>query len=394
MAHPTEDLSTRVGIPTEPYDSTDPPRFGQLSETAKDAFKKELEKFFDYKSTDSEAKLTEIPNIEKFAIGEEEGEQSLETVVRMLMAYGDKPNQFPMIVITSTSGREKVLGIGSNFVSTVQYPPRVEGTTSGTISLTDGWTIEITTWPLGTEESATASTITFSSVLFSDISSVTISDIVRAINVQALYYTAEETSSGTLRLKTGGVCAQATPNYIEVTGGDAACLTALGFTIGQSDTYLNTQRPPMNRYYDANDMTINVDIVTDDINTRTELADLVRQFFTYYVEKRRFQFYGESYFEEGLDPEQWYHIILERKFAWSAELNTPRPGGEQYDYIYAKRGTVPFAIIDYINKRLETPPVFLHGDDVELGGVIVDGDPVESGLPTGDYGGINYLKLS
>jgi len=384
-----EDLAARVPVPTEPYDSTDVPRFGELSETAKDVFRKELEIYFDYKTDDAASKLIEASNIQKFALGASTHEQSLETVVNMLMAYGDKPNQYPMIVISSTSEREKVLGLGNNFVSHVQYPPRVEGTVAGSYNLTENWTIEITTWPLGTEDSATVSTITFASVLFADItSSVTITEVISAISAQALYYTAEVTSDGYLRLKTGGVCAQTTPNYIEITGGDADCLAAFGLTVGQSDTYLNTARPPRNRYYDAADMVINIDVVSDDINTRTELADLVRKFFTSKMEARRFQFMGRSYVTEGLDPEEWWHIILERKFSWSAELNTPRPGGQQYDYIYAKRGSIPISIIDYIDKEIST---LLQSDDATPGGQIVD-DIANEDFPVGDYGGTNFLK--
>ena len=377
-----EDLAARVGVPTEPYDLTDVPRFGELSETAKDAFRKELEIHFDYQTADSETKLIESAAIQKFALGSNTNEQSLETVVGLLMAYGDKPNKYPMIVITSTSEREKVLGLGNNFVASVQYPPRIEGTVAGPYNLTDGWTLEITTWPLGTEDSAVVSTITFATVLFEDITAATIANVVNAINIQALYYTAEATSDGYLRLKTGGICAAATPNYIEVTGGTAAALAAFGLTVGDSDTYLNTDRPPRNRYYDAADMTINIDIVSDDINTRTELADLVRNFFTYSMEKRRFQFLGRSYFTEGLDPEEWWHIILNRKFAWSAEINTPRPGGAQYDYIYAKRGSIPITMIDYMDKELTTPPIMLQSSDVSA----------DDTVPTGDYGGDNYLR--
>ncbi len=378
-----EDLVSRRPVATAPYDVNDPPKFAELSETVRDVFRKELEQYFDYKTADASTKLIEAQNIQKFALGAATNEQSLETVVKMLMAYGDTKDKFPAIVVTSTSEREKALGIGSNFVASVQYPPRVEGTKVGPFNLTDGWTIEITTWPLGTVASATVSTITFATVLFSDMTVATIADIVRAINIQGLYYTAEATATGCLRLKTGGPCARPTPNYIEITGGTAACLTALGLTVGQSDTYLNPVRPPMNRYYDAADMVVNIDVVSDDINTRTELADLVRKFFTYYMEKRQFQFLGRSYYTEGLDPEEWWHVIFSRGFAWSGELNTPRPGGAQYDHIYAKRGSIPVTAIDYIDKALVTPPIFLQSTD------ILQDDTV----PAGDYGGVNFLKL-
>ena len=377
-----EDLAGRVPVATSPYDSNDLPRFGELSESAKDVFRTELELYFDYKTADSTTKIIEATNIQKFALGASTGEQSLETVVSMLMSYGDRRDQFPMIAITSTSEREKPLGIGNNFVAHVQYPPRVNGTKVGPFNITDGWTLEITTWPLGTVASATVSTITFASCLFSSLTAATIAQVVYAINVQALYYTAEATPEGYLRLRTGGVCANPTPNYIEVTGGTAACLSAFGFTVGQSDTYLNTARPPRNRYYMAADMTVNIDVVSDDINTRTELSDLVFKFFAYHMEKRTFQFFGRSYFSENISPEEWWHIILNRTFSWSGELNTPRPGGVQHDHIYAKRGSIPITIIDYMDKELTSAPIFLQSTDVEA----------DDTIPAGDYGGRNFLK--
>jgi hypothetical protein len=377
-----EDLTTRRAIATAPFDATDVRKFGELSEVSKDVFRTELGIYFDYKTDDAGTKLIEASNIQKFALGASTSEQSLETVVSLLMGYGDSPDQFPMIIISSTSEREKPLSIGGNFVGHFQYPPRVEGTVAGPYNLTDGWTLEITTWPLGTVDSAVVSTITFATVLFSDITNASIADVVNAINIQALYYTAEATSDGYLRLKTGGVCANPTPNYIEVTGGTAACLTAFGLTVGQSDTYTNTARPPRNKYYTASDMVVNIDVVSDDLNTRTELADLVAKFFQYEMEKRMFQFLGRSYFSEDIDPEEWFHIILNRQFAWSAELNNPRPGGPQYDHIFAKRGSVPITIIDFIDKELTTPPILLQSSDVTA----------NSTVPTGDYGGDNYKR--
>ena len=68
MAIPTENLSERYPIATDPYDSGDDPRFGQLAETAKDVFMKEIQTFFTYETVSDAPKLTEIPNVEKFLI--------------------------------------------------------------------------------------------------------------------------------------------------------------------------------------------------------------------------------------------------------------------------------------------------------------------------------------
>lgn len=387
----TEDLTARGYIPTQPFDTTDVPRFSQLKETAKDAFMWELKQFFDYTTTDTTTKLAEIPNIQKFALGAGSGEDSLETVVNMIMAYGDTPDQFPMISITSTSERERKMNLGSNYVVSVQYPPSIVGTELGPFDFSkeipEGESylfMEITTWPTGLETSETTSTIAFSELIFEDWSNVTMDELVSQVNKsQALYYQFEKTSEGYLRISTGGPCAVSTPNYIEITDGDNKLLELLGFSLGDSDTYLNTDNPPKNRYGLAADMSINIDVISDDINTRTELADLVYNYFTFYMEKRRFQLLGRSYFDRDQDPVEWYHISFNNQFSWASEMTIPREGGEQYEKIYAVRGSVPIFIEDFVDRALVNEPIFLRRDYITA---------ADSSFPEGDYGGVNYLK--
>jgi len=377
-----ENLYERKYIATQPFDPEDPYHFSQLSEIAKSAFLVEINQFFNYKTADKRNKIREIPTIQKFALGAGVGENSLETVIDSILSYADTPDRFPMIAITSNTSRERKLGIGSNFVAHVQYPPRVEGTKTGPFNLEEDWIIELVTRPRGTPESAVASTILFKPILFPDIHNVDIDQLVNAINAQALYYKAVKTSDGRLRLQTGGPCAPDTPNYIEITGGTLQCLQALGLVVGQSDNYTNSSNPPKNRYSIAADMTMNIDVVADSMPVRTEISDLIYNFFTFYIEKRRFQFFGRSYLEEGLDPEEWYHIIINNQFSYSGELNTPRQGGEQYDYIYAERGSINITIIDYLDRQIVAEPVFLQRENIIP----------TSELPSGDYGGDDFLK--
>jgi len=196
-----------------------------------------------------------------------------------------------------------------------------------------------------------------------------------------LYYNCSATTIGCLMIEAGGIAAKPDTNYIEVTDGSAAVLSQLGFAVGDSSSFADTENPPRNRYGVAADMTINVDVVSDDINTRTELQDLVFDFFAFYLEKRRFQLFGQSYFERGLDPEQWFHVSINNQFSWSSEVTTPRTGSANYDQIYAVRGSIPIFIEDFLDRRLTG--TFLDGDDVSL-----DGNMNPDGLvPDGDYPG-------
>jgi len=128
-------------------------------------------------------------------------------------------------------------------------------------------------------------------------------------------------------------------------------------------------------------MVINIDVISDDLNTKQELADLVYTYFTYYMEKRHFQLLGRSYFERGLDPEEWFHIIFNGQFSWSGETTIPRPGQEGYDRIYSVRGSIPVTVIDYIDKRITEAPVF--GNQITLTN--------DDTIPAGDYPGTSYI---
>ena len=101
------------------------------------------------------------------------------------------------------------------------------------------------------------------------------------------------------------------------------------------------------------------------------------------MEKRRFQLFGRSNFDRDQDPDEWYHISFNNQFSWSAEVTRPRQGGEQYEQIYAIRGSVPIFIEDFIDLDIVDAPVFLERD------YITGADP---SFPDGDYYGVNYLK--
>ena len=399
----TENLAERIYVATSPYDTNDPPRFGQLVETAKAAFLVELNQYFSYKTEDASDKIIEVPNIEKYALGASTGESSLQTVVNTILSYSDTPDKFPMIAITSANVKQRSMNIGSNIVAAVQYPPSVVGTKAGPFNLNHGsddpWSIEITTWPGGTEASEMVSTLAIPSVYFSDPTSITASQLCTYINrSQALYSTWGIVSGDYIRISAGGAASANTlAKYVEITGGDTELLTALGFTVGDSDTYLSTTNVSKRRYYSAADMVVNIDVVTDSLTTRTELSDIVYSFFSYYMEKRRFQFFGRSYFDREIDPSEWFHVILKNQFSWSSEVTKSRQGGEQYDQVYAIRGSIPIFIEDFIDKDM-TAPAFV--DDaprvISPGYSAPDAEAPESSdtdLPDGDYfNGLNYSK--
>ena len=376
----TQNQSERRYVTTGNVDPNDKYKFGQLSETAKDVFIKELTDFFSYRSYDSRSKLADVKTIQKFGLGNiQPNERSLETIVSLIIGYGDVLDKFPMVAITSTNVREKRMSIGNNFVDHVQYPASILGTKLGPFNFTsagDAYTLVIRTWPSGSSDYPFDSTITFASCIFADITNVTIDQLITAVNdSQALYYSFGKNNAGYLRISAGGKLGKPWPNYIEVLSDSSPeLLNILGLTVGQSDTYLNTSNPVRARYISAADMTINIDVVSDSITTRTEVADLVYTFFTFWMEKRRYQFIGRSYQDREVTPEEWWHVSLNRDFTWSTEVVTPRAGVEHYDNIYSIRGSVGIFIEDFLDRQIITEPRFIQSSDITPSTILPDGD--------------------
>jgi len=374
---------------TEPFDPDDVPRFGQLIETAKDAIASELKRFFDYKSEDIRAKIGEFPTIEKFAHSSQGStiQQSMETVMNLIISFGDTPDKYPMIAITSASSKEKVLGLGDVQTNSGQRDSYITAENKGPFVLEHGWTLKIRTWPLGTTEDPVESTILFNDILFPDITNSTVDDVIKAINAQMLYSRARKNGDGFLQVVAGGPAASGTRNGVEVIGGTRECLLALGYKEGQVDLYTDHTegiQSPIKRYAISADVVVNVDVISDDLNTRGALADLVQDFFTFYMAENFFQMFGRSYENPDLDPPEFFQIILERRFAWAGEYNVPRQGGEQKFYIHSVRGSVPLIIVDFINRPLNRgEATFIFSENIQ---------PTED-LPQGDYFGTNYLRL-
>jgi hypothetical protein len=290
-----------------------------------------------------------------------------------------------MIAITSANVKEKVLGLGSNLVSMGQMPPQIATANPAPYNLPNNSTLQVRTWPQGVDAAPVDTTILFSDILFPDMTQISDTDLINAINAQVLYSTATFAGGGLVAIRAGGVAAPANNNGIQIVGGSQEVLDQLGLTpctVDQSVDHTTGNGSPFKRIATAGDMTINLDVVSDDLNTRTALADLVYDFFTIYMADRMYQLQGRSYLDSTIDPPEWFQLVLERKFTWAGEYATMRQGGEQESMVYSIRGSVPMIAIDYINRYLNRGPnTFLGSDNLKQ----------QDDLPSGDYPGDAYL---
>lgn len=381
-----ENLSERYPRPTIPLDANDPWRFSQLVETVKDVFQKELTDFLDYQKSSFVYLKAEIPTIEKYNVGAGANDQAIETFARVLLQHPDVLERLPLIAITTAGGMNKKLSLGGQYVDAIQPCARLKGTLPGPFAFVTGDRIAFQTTPFG--GAAITSTVLFVSSLFSSLGAATLDEVIACINVQALYVTACKTLYSTpvpvLRIDAyGAACRQTYPNSVTVLGppySTANALAVLGLTAGATDSA--ALHNPINRRQLAEDMTVGIDIGTESENERRELTDLINYFFTMEMDKRKFCFYGRTFFDDEF-PDENFQIILKDAHNWAGEAEIPRQGssGEQLNLIYINRLNVPITIIDYVDRIITTYP--RRGADLQLYGARVDAD----GLPAGDHTG-------
>lgn len=125
--------------------------------------------------------------------------------------------------------------------------------------------------------------------------------------------------------------------------------------IGARDDNLNTERPPKHRYAYAFDLSVAIDILTEDENTRGELTDLVISFFSFFLENKFFTFNGRSQFPDQGMSNETYQIVINPPIRSSSENEFPRPSGDGTDKIYVNSLSVDVTTSVYIDREVYVP---------------------------------------
>lgn len=392
MAFAQDDLGIKQNAPTLALKTTDNFKFSQLVETAKDVFVRELREFLSQPPANA-VRFSEPLNIEKYAFPEPNSAvDPYETLLSIIRVVPDYLQKLPLIAVTQAGGSQRPIGLGGAFVDHVQLPPRLRSSNAGTYDLSALWGLAsppqlvVSTQPNGVDD--VTSTLLLPRPYFPTPAAVTARQIADVISRQALYMQARSvdvSGSNYLELVAGGPIKMThpssvggsrahhsgtepeTPSRIEILAGSTAdLLTALGFTVSQSDDSDNAARPPANRYATSANFTVGLDVGATSDNERTEITDLLLYFLNIYLNDKRFTFYGQHVFEDpaaGATTERYFQIILN---SWNmvAETDIPRPGAEGEDKIYATRFNIPIIVYDYVDRIVPTaliPPVFEHG---------------------------------
>lgn len=355
-----DELELRGFRATTPDDLNDPPRFAQIVETTKDAFVLELRQFFDRNQTAQ--RLDELPTVEKYALGYGPSEDPYETTVSLFQEFPDVLEHLPHVIVTAGGVTNKRMTVGRPIMAQVQLPPRIETGNDGPYALVDGDILQYRTKPNGIDW--TTSSVVFKASRFPTANPITAAlplDVARVFNEQGLYAEALAITGTGVRFQVGGPFGNQTPNAFEVLSGTSAnVLSELGLTVGQSDDSENPARPPMNRYHMAGEVQVAIDVITTDVNTRRELADLVYSWATFWLERQHFELLGRSGFDESIADEH-YQIIVHQEVTMSGEQVVMRPG-DQSDKVHIQRVNIPVTSLLYIDRAVLVPSGPAAGD--------------------------------
>jgi hypothetical protein len=101
------------------------------------------------------------------------------------------------------------------------------------------------------------------------------------------------------------------------------------------------------RYSSAIDMTVNIDVGSEDENTRTQLVDIVAGVFQFYLR--------DIGWEYNPDPESddLFQIIFDKVVSIGAEAEIPKPENDGFDKIFTNRVNFDCTFIDYVDRLAE-----------------------------------------
>lgn len=125
--------------------------------------------------------------------------------------------------------------------------------------------------------------------------------------------------------------------------------------IGLRDDCTNIQRPPKHRYVIAADLNVQIDVITEDENTRGELVDLIFSFFSFFLEQKYFTFLGRSGFSEQETMNEYYQIVINPPIRNASEAEFPRPTGDGSGKVYVNSFALEVTVTMYIDREVYWP---------------------------------------
>lgn len=378
-----EDFTKRQNIPTVP-DAVEISRVGRVSETVKDVLVWELRNYF---NTTRTARADATPSVEKFSAylpGNTREQDPYETAVRILRMWPDITQDMPFIGIGTHTIKNNKMALSGKFVDSIKpRPSLIAGTgTFGPPGVITPIAASPASWPDGNQPSpppdshnptglpiyglVAGDTLQITTIIdgvtnvsnfifpqdLLGVAPQTPRMIADIINIQALYCRASVVfinSLPTLIITVGGPLGNGINYSIQRTAAsanfDAFVNLPTTAAIAPSDAF-----PAVNRYMISYNMDVALTVMTEDENTRTELTDIIMDYFSFVMDDRGFTYYGRSFFGNQSD-ESYQIIIKDNDIVVADEEEVPRQD-DPTRKIYMNTCTVPVTAIQYIDRTV------------------------------------------
>lgn len=151
--------------------------------------------------------------------------------------------------------------------------------------------------------------------------------------------------------------------------------------IGARDANTNVARPPKHRYAMAFDLSIQIDVFTQDENTRGEIVDLVASFFSFFLESQFYTFHGRTGFSGQTVAGEYYQMVINPPLRSVGENEFAR-GADGTGKVHVNSFGVDVTISMYIDRDVyipdtDTPFVVTPEMTAEDSTLPIVGQPVE-----------------
>lgn len=136
--------------------------------------------------------------------------------------------------------------------------------------------------------------------------------------------------------------------------------------VGLYDDFTNVLRPPKNRYVMSWDLTVGIDVLVDDDNSRGELGDLAATFLAFVMERQYFTFWGRGHFDGGDPADEFFQIVFQPPVRLNAETEAPRMN-DAVDMVHVTSYSLNVTVEQYIDRSvLKSGVPFIVSDVVGL----------------------------
>lgn len=258
--------------------------FERVTDFVRSTFTRKIEDFFSAQDGYLRDISSEIPNIEKYEVTEDQ--ERFSSSVHIQRYFADLFEKLPLIAITSTGARQAFTQVGiQDFMD--EFSPFVISTTDQPYSLVDQDNLVVSV-------DGSSYNIIFDGLMFSDISNITIDDFRNIMN-QLLMFIRVESINDKL------VMYDRFSRRLVIEGGSA--VTKLGFVIDQT-----SESKWVKHFMISETLNVIVDVVTSDRNQRIEIMDLLSSLFGFYVydkylgqwiDEKGFIFFTTNYSRSG-----------------------------------------------------------------------------------------------